>query len=136
MTLFFVCRGTYGLSLGELKRRKVFRVAVTYAIVGWLLAQIADTTFPILLLPDWLLRAFIIFILLGFPIALILAWSYEIMPDGATRDTGRRQASTPSAVSNPYQYFLIGAGTLALGLLLGGLLADRRRPWSFPMAAR
>ena len=107
---------------GELKRRKVFRVAVTYAIVGWLLAQIADTTFPILLLPDWLLRAFIIFILLGFPIALILAWSYEIMPDGATRDTGRRQASTPSAVSNPYQYFLIGAGTLALGLLLGGFV--------------
>jgi Tol biopolymer transport system component len=108
--------------LAELKRRKVFRVAVTYAIVGWVLAQIGELTFPILLLPEWLLRALVIFLILGFPVALILAWSYEIMPDGAARDAGRRQASPPSAVSNPYQYFLIGAGTLALGLLLGGFV--------------
>ena len=108
--------------LAELKRRKVFRVAVTYAIVGWVLAQIGELTFPILLLPEWLLRALVIFLILGFPVALILAWSYEIMPDGAARDPGTRQTSTPSAVSNPYQYFLIGAGTLALGLLLGGFV--------------
>ena len=106
----------------ELKRRKVFRVAVTYAIVGWVLAQIGELTFPNLLLPEWLLRALVIFLILGFPVALILAWSYEIMPDGAARDPGRRQASTPRALSNPYQYFLIGAGTLALGLLLGGFV--------------
>ncbi len=114
--------------LTELKRRKVFRVAVTYAVVGWVLAQIADITFPILLLPEYLLRALVIFLILGFPVALILAWSYEIIPDGATRDPDQPRASTPGVVANPYQYFLVGAGTLALGLLLGGFVGRSSMP--------
>ena len=73
---------------GEIRRRKVFQVAVAYAIVGWLLAQVAATTFPILLLPDWILRAFVIFLLLGFPLAIVLAWAFETTPEGVIRDRG------------------------------------------------
>ncbi len=66
----------------ELRRRNVFRVATAYAIAGWLIIQICATTFPHLNLPDWLITAVIIFVLIGFPLALIFAWAFEITPDG------------------------------------------------------
>ena len=66
----------------ELRRRNVFKVAAAYAIVAWLLSQIADLIFPILLLPDWILRAVVAVLLLGFPVAVLLAWAYEVTPDG------------------------------------------------------
>ena len=66
----------------ELKRRNVFRVAVIYIVVSWLLMQIGDVMFPALLLPDWSTRLLVAFLILGLPIALIFAWAYEITPDG------------------------------------------------------
>jgi hypothetical protein len=104
---------------GELKRRKVVRVAVTYAVVGWLLAQVADMIIPALLLPDWVLRALVVFILFGFPVALILAWSYEIIPDDGDRSTDDTRKEPSKLAPSSQRSFLIGAGTLALGLLLG-----------------
>lgn len=106
--------------LQELKKRKVFRVAVVYAVVAWLLAQVAATAFPVLLLPEWLLRAFFVFLILGFPIALVLAWSYELMPEGIVRESSR---AAPASVSYGRSNFLIGAATLGLGLLIGGLIS-------------
>ena len=109
--------------LGELKRRKVFRVAVVYAIMGWLVAQIADTIFPILLLPGWLLRALVIFLLLGFPLALVLAWAFEVRPESTAPAGNESLPTTQAPVGGKRStYLLIGAATLALGLLLGGLL--------------
>lgn len=64
--------------LCELRRRKVYRVAAGYAVVGWLIIQIAATTFPALQLPEWTLRFVIIAVLAGFPITLVLAWAFDL----------------------------------------------------------
>jgi len=72
----------------ELQRRNVYRVAVAYGVVSWLLIQIATQTFPVFDIPNWGSRLVIVVLILGFPIALVLAWAYEITPEGikATED--------------------------------------------------
>src|SRR5256714_5548615 len=70
---------------GELHRRNIFRVAVAYAIVGWLIIRIATQLFPVLEIPDWCVRLVVILLLLGFPVAMILAWAYELTPEGLKR---------------------------------------------------
>jgi TolB-like protein/Tfp pilus assembly protein PilF len=69
----------------ELKRRNVYKVAVAYAIVGWLLVQIATQVFPFLEIPTWVIRLVIALVAIGFPIALIVAWAFEITPEGIKR---------------------------------------------------
>lgn len=71
--------------LRELRRRNVFKVAVAYAIVGWLLIQIAATVLPIFETPGWILPVFTFLLILGFPIALIFSWAYELTPEGLER---------------------------------------------------
>jgi adenylate cyclase len=66
----------------ELKRRNVFRVASVYAVAGWLIIQIGSSIFGPLHIPEWTLTFLIVVILLGFPIAIILAWAFEVSPDG------------------------------------------------------
>ena len=63
--------------LEELKRRHVYRVAAAYAVVGWLLIQVATQVFPVFHLPDWIDQAVVLLILIGFPIALVLAWAFD-----------------------------------------------------------
>lgn len=72
----------FGTFYAELKRRRVFRVAVVYAVVAWLVIQVAETVFPPLGLPDWTVRFVILLALLGFPIALVMAWALELTPEG------------------------------------------------------
>ena len=73
--------------IAELKRRNVFRVGAAYAIVGWLLVEMASVVLPALHLPDWTLTFLIIVILAGFPLALIIAWAFELTPEGFKRET-------------------------------------------------
>jgi hypothetical protein len=68
--------------VGELKRRRVIRVALAYAVVGWLITQVAATVFPHLDLPPMLVRAIIVLVALGFPLAVMLSWAFDITPDG------------------------------------------------------
>jgi TolB-like protein len=70
----------------ELKRRNVMRVAIAYAIAGWVLMQIAATVLPIFEAPAWTLKVVTFLIVLGFPIALILAWAFEMTPEGIKRE--------------------------------------------------
>ena len=70
----------------ELKRRNVFRVAIAYAIVAWLLVEVTATTFPILKLPDWSVTLVTALVLVGFPLALIFAWAFEITPEGLKKE--------------------------------------------------
>lgn len=70
----------------ELKRRKVVKVAVAYAIVGWLLVEVSSTVFPIVQLPDWSVTFVTMLILLGFPLAIAISWAYELTPEGLKRD--------------------------------------------------
>ncbi|TDJ12621.1 MAG: hypothetical protein E2O64_01505 [Gammaproteobacteria bacterium] len=74
-----------GSFIQELKRRNVFRVTAIYVIVSWLLMQIGDVMFPALRLPEWTTTMLVAFLLLGFPIAVILAWAYEVTPAGVKR---------------------------------------------------
>src|SRR5256885_7737627 len=70
---------------GELKRRNVYKVAVVYAIVGWLLVKVATQVFPFLEIPTWVVRLVIALVAVGFPIALFIAWAFELTPEGLKR---------------------------------------------------
>ena len=69
----------------ELRRRNVYKVAVAYAIVGWLLVQIATQVFPFLEIPNWVVRLVIALVAIGFPVALVIAWAFELTPQGIER---------------------------------------------------
>jgi adenylate cyclase len=62
----------------ELKRRNVYKIAIAYAVVAWLLLQIATQVFPFLEIPNWAIRLVIMLIVIGFPIALVIAWAFEL----------------------------------------------------------
>ena len=87
----------------ELKRRNVIKVSIAYLVIGWVLIQIADTALPAFGAPEWVLRIFILIVLLGFPISLILAWALELTPEGIR--------SEKSANSSIYIFALILAAT-------------------------
>lgn len=74
-----------GNFFSELKRRNVYKVAVAYAVVAWLLVQITTQVFPFLEIPNWVVRLVIALVVIGFPIALIIAWAFEATPEGIKR---------------------------------------------------
>ena len=74
-----------GNFFSELKRRNVYKVAVAYAVMGWLVIQIATSTFPVLEIPNVAAKLVIAVVLLGFPIALVIAWAFEMTPQGMKR---------------------------------------------------
>lgn len=73
----------------ELRRRKVFRVAVAYIVVAWLVLQVVDVLAPMLELPNWVARGVLLLLIIGLPLALLFAWAYELTPDGIRRDLGQ-----------------------------------------------
>jgi len=104
---------------GELRRRNVVKVAVAYAIVGWLVVQVADTVLPIFEAPNWIIQVFTLFVLLGFPLALILSWAYELTPDGMK--LSRSVPATESiahTTGRKIDFAIIGALVLALGFVV------------------
>src|SRR5262245_31874786 len=82
---------------GELKRRNVYKVAVTYVVAGWALAQGIAQVFPIFDVPSWVVRLLVLLIVIGFPIALILAWVFELTPGGLKRTAAADAAEQHSA---------------------------------------
>lgn len=101
----------------ELKRRKVFRVAAVYAVVAWVLIQVADTVLPALQMPDWTVSFVTVLFILGFPIAIILAWAYESTPTGIKPDTIVQAANGMPATSAQKVNYII----LAIVLLVAGI---------------
>src|SRR4051812_18030675 len=69
----------------ELKRRNVYKVAVAYAVVGWLIIQISSTVLPTFHAPEWVVQTLVVLVALGFPIALVIAWAFEMTPEGIKR---------------------------------------------------
>jgi TolB-like protein len=102
---------------GELKRRNVYKVAVAYAIVAWLLIQVATQVFPFFEIPNWAVRLIVLLLILGFPVALILSWAFEITPEGIKRekDVDPGQSITPQTGRK-----LIGI-TVVLAVIAAGL---------------
>ena len=81
----------------ELKRRNVVRVGIAYVIVGWLLAQIAEFAAENFGAPDWVLKIFVVFLILGLPLALFFAWAFELTPEGIKleKHVDRDESITP-----------------------------------------
>ena len=69
----------------ELKRRNVYKVAVAYIVAGWALSQGIAQVLPVFDVPNWVIRLIVLLFIIGFPIALILAWAFEITPEGIRR---------------------------------------------------
>jgi len=110
---------------GELKRRNVYKVAIAYGIVAWLLAQIATQTFPFFEIPNWMVRAVIVLLLLGFPIALVIAWAFELTPEGIKRTEDVDLSKSIRRKTGRKLDFLIIAVLL---LVIAGLLFQRFHP--------
>ena len=107
--------------IDELKRRNVIRVATVYAVAAWLLIQIVATTFPILHLPDWSVTLVTVLILIGFPLALILAWAFELTPEGLKKDKDLdRNRSTTPITGRKLDFVIIGLLLLAVGVMFVG----------------
>jgi len=79
----------------ELKRRNVFKVAIPYGITAWLILQIAEIVTPIINAPEWIMEVILILLLVGFPIAIILAWAYEMSPTGIIRTDSSESKKNP-----------------------------------------
>jgi TolB-like protein/Tfp pilus assembly protein PilF len=105
----------------ELKRRNVYKVAVAYAVVGWLLVQVSTQVFPFFEIPNWAVRLVVLAIVIGFPIALVIAWAFELTPQGLKRTedvdlaTSQRQPRKRTWI-----FVVIVAGAMSLGLFLLG----------------
>ncbi|MDA0345970.1 MAG: hypothetical protein O3C43_05795 [Verrucomicrobia bacterium] len=110
----------------ELKRRHVVRVGTVYAVVAWLIIQIAATTFEGFGIPDWAFRFVVLMVLLGFPVSLIIAWAFELTPDGikTTKHAREEQGEVPLSEKQERKRnrftFLFGA---AIPTLIFGALA-------------
>ena len=112
----------------ELKRRNVYKVAVAYAVVGWLLVQVATQVFPFLEIPNWVVRLVIALVVIGFPIALVLAWAFEVTPQGIERtEVADRTPSAPGKKKHAWVYVVvIGAGISIALFFLGRYTAGSK----------
>jgi TolB-like protein/Tfp pilus assembly protein PilF len=105
----------------ELKRRNVYKVAVAYAVVGWVIAQIATQIFPFLEIPNWIVRLVIVLIAIGFPIALVIAWAFEITPQGIERtEIADTMPTAPGQKKHAWIYVAIVGAVLSIGLFFLG----------------
>jgi TolB-like protein/Flp pilus assembly protein TadD len=104
----------------ELRRRNVYKIAVAYAVVGWLLVQIATQTFPFFDIPNWAIRLAILLVVIGFPVALIIAWAFELTPEGVKRAESIAEIPQKQSGGRAWIYVVIAAGALSIGLFLLG----------------
>jgi len=111
----------------ELKRRNVFRVALTYAVVAWLLIEIAAVFLPMFDAPEWIITAFLVLLALGFAVALFISWAFEMTPEGLKRT----EELSPDEVipywsRRKFARFIIGMAVIAFGLSAYQLLLPKR----------
>ena len=106
----------------ELKRRKVFRVTSTYAVVAWVIMQIGEVVFPALRLPEWVLSTVVILLLIGFPIVIIFAWIFDATPEGIkiTKPRNSQKGSNSKTSERATPFYLQKRNIfLVLGVLAG-----------------
>jgi TolB-like protein len=110
----------------ELKRRNVYKIAVAYAIVAWLLIQAASILFPTFEAPPWVMKIFVTAVFFGFPIALVLAWAFELTPEGIKRTNEIEPGQ--SLRNRAWIYIVLSAGAISIGLFfLGRFTAGPRQ---------
>ena len=117
----------------ELKRRHVYRVAIAYAVVAWLLTQVATQVFPFFEIPNWIVRLVVLTVVLGFPIALIIAWAFEMTPEGLKRNADvTPNEYIPRWSTRRFAALILSIAILAAGVPLFRL--SRSRPTWLPWA--
>ena len=114
-----------GKFFGELKRRNVYKIAVAYAVVGWLLVQVATQVFPFFEIPNWAVRFVVLLIVIGFPIALVIAWAFEVTPEGIKRTEDIDLARRP-ARGRAWIYVAMVGAVLSIGLFFVGRYTAQR----------
>src|SRR6202030_4704828 len=110
----------------ELKRRNVYKVAVGYAVVGWLLIQVATQVFPFFEIPNWAVRLVVLFIVIGFPIALVIAWAFELTPGGIKRtEVADAMPATATQKKHAWIYVVVIGGAISVTLFFAGRFTAR-----------
>src|SRR5438132_2576362 len=105
----------------ELKRRNVYKVAVAYAVAGWALSQGIAQVFPVFDVPNWVIRSIVVLIIIGLPIALVLAWMFEITPQGIKRtETADAMPGTARQKKHTWIYVVVIGGLVSIGLFFLG----------------
>src|SRR4029077_16799391 len=115
----------------ELKRRNVYKVAITYAVVAWLLIQAASILFPTFEAPTWVMKAFVVFLAFGFVISVMISWAFEATPEGLKRTEDVPPdvaAKLPTWSPRKFATFIIGVAVIAAGLLAYQLLRPKNLP--------
>ena len=121
----------------ELKRRSVYKVAVAYVVVAWLLIQVATQTFPFFEIPNWIVRAVILLLCLGFPVALVLAWAFDLTPEGLKRTDSNEQQPARSG-GRAWIYIAVVGVLLSLALFFAGRYSapNKQSPASTELLAK
>src|SRR6266704_2200580 len=120
---------------GELKRRNVYKVAVAYAVVGWLIAQISTQIFPFLEIPNWVVRLIIVLIAIGFPIALVIAWAFEATPEGIKRtEIADAMPAVAGQKKHAWIYVVIVGAAISVALFFLGRYTAQSREGGRPPA--
>ncbi len=103
----------------ELKRRNVFRVGAAYVVIGWVAAQVAEFAFENFGAPEWVLKAVVVVLLIGLPIALLLAWAFELTPEGIKREEDvHREDSITNETGRKINHLIMAGLVVAVGLLV------------------
>src|SRR5947209_1017348 len=110
----------------ELKRRNVYKIAVAYGVVGWLLVQVATQVFPFFEIPNWAVRLVVLAIVIGFPVALVIAWAFEMTPQGLMR-TEEADRGSHRTKSRTWIYVVLAGAILSIGLFLLGRYGFREK---------
>src|SRR6476469_2000873 len=110
----------------ELRRRSVYKVAVAYIVAGWALSQGIAQVLPVFNIPNWMIRAFVVLITLGLPVALALAWTFDFTPEGIKRTASIDEiSSSPRPKNHLWLYVVIIGAFLSIGLFLLGRYSAR-----------
>ena len=113
----------------ELKRRNVYKVAVAYAVVGWLMVQVTTQVFPIFEIPNWASRLIVLAIIIGFPIALVIASAFELTPQGCSRRREMRCSVIPIWPALPKSKLALEPRPTPSQFFGGYLLSPQARPF-------
>ncbi len=104
----------------ELKRRNVYKVAIAYGVVAWLLMQVASQIFPFFEIPNWAVRLVVLLLVIGFPVAVILAWAFELTPEGLKRTEFADELPKKSSRNRVWLYVIVTAGAISVSLFFLG----------------
>ncbi len=117
----------------ELKRRNVYKVGVTYAVVAWLIIQVVTSTFPVLELPNWATKLIVVLAVLGFPVAVILAWAFEMTPTGIQRARPSDPLQPSGRGGRAWIFVVLGAATASLAIFFLGRMTAPPVPLAAPV---